>query len=371
MGLGRDKLNRIRVEGFLSLRDVDLELNAVTLLVGANGAGKSNLLTVFDLLREIVQGGLQTAVAQAGGPDRLLHQGARVTRRIVFDLTFSGDRPNSQSRYRAELVLALDRLVFESETWWAWHHPEHPRPIQLISQGSHDESALVESVHGLRMGEWVRNALTSWRRFHFHDTSQTAAVKQACEINDNGDLRRDGANLAAVLYRFSTREPATYRRIVAAVQAVAPFFEDFALRPAAENPRLIRLEWNERGTDMYRDGHSLSDGTLRFVCLATLLLQPDPPKMIVIDEPELGLHPAAIVQLADLVRAATATSQVLLATQSVTLLNQFETQDVVVVEQRDGASVFERLSAERIQDWVEDYALGEIWEKNLIGGRPA
>jgi predicted ATPase len=176
--------------------------------------------------------------------------------------------------------------------------------------------------------------------------------------------------LSAFLYRLREMKADNYRNIVDAVRLVAPFFHDFNLRPDRLNPRKIRLEWQEVGSDSYFDAHALSDGTLRFVCLATLLLQPVPPTTILIDEPELGLHPYAITVLAELFRATAHRAQLLVSTQSVTLVNQLEPQDVIVAERREGESVFRRLEDEEIATWLDDYALGELWEKNVLGGRP-
>ncbi|HZI07942.1 MAG TPA: AAA family ATPase, partial [Archangium sp.] len=161
-----------------------------------------------------------------------------------------------------------------------------------------------------------------------------------------------------------------YRRIVSTIRLVAPFFDDFRLRPSPFNEQKIQLEWSERNSDAYFNAHALSDGTLRFICLATLLLQPNLPSLILIDEPELGLHPYAIQVLAGLVRSASEKTQVILSTQSVTLVNQFEPEDLVVVDRANGESLFRRLSSEDTQDWLEGYSLGELWEKNVFGGRP-
>jgi len=151
---------------------------------------------------------------------------------------------------------------------------------------------------------------------------------------------------------------------------VAPFLEDFVLEPLALNQQMIRLEWREKGNDHVFGPGALSDGTLRFICLATLLLQPTLPSTILLDEPELGLHPYAITLLADLLRGASTKTQVIASTQSVSLVNQFEPQDILVVEREDGQSMFKRLEHGAMDAWLEDYGLGELWEKNLLGGRP-
>jgi predicted ATPase len=213
------------------------------------------------------------------------------------------------------------------------------------------------------------DALRGCRVFHFHDTSRDAPVKQQGYASDSQSLHPDAGNLAAVLLRMRDGDRGRYQRIVRTLKQVAPFFRDFVLKPELA-PDRVRLRWLQEGSDTVLPADALSDGTLRFICLTTLLGQPELPGLIVLDEPELGLHPFAIVQLAGMLRAASQESQVLLATQSVTLMNQFELGDLVVVERRDGASVFERPDPDRLSEWLEEYSLGELWEKNLLGGRP-
>ncbi|HEX3051727.1 MAG TPA: AAA family ATPase, partial [Aggregatilineaceae bacterium] len=210
----------------------------------------------------------------------------------------------------------------------------------------------------------------SWKLYQFHDTSESARVKQTGEIGDNAFLRPDAGNLAAFLFMLQEAHPEDYSRIVKAIQMVAPFFDDFNLRPSPLNPNKIQLEWREKGSDDYFNASMLSDGTLRFMCMATLLLQPNLPSTILIDEPELGLHPYAITLLTGLLRSAAAQTQVIVATQSVPLVNQFTPEDIVVVDRLAGQSTFRRLEAAEIENWMDEYGLGDLWEKNVIGGRP-
>jgi predicted ATPase len=212
--------------------------------------------------------------------------------------------------------------------------------------------------------------MKSWRKYHFHDTGSSAPAKQKRKIDDNRGLRPEGDNLAPCLFALQTAAPGSYRRIVEAVRSVAPFFDDFVLAPDGVNPDVIQLAWRHKTDDSLFTADSLSDGTLRFVCLATLLLQPELPSLVVIDEPELGLHPFAIAQLAGLVRSAASRTQVLLATQSVTLLDQFDVGEVIVAERSNGDSTFRRLDEKSLDEWKQEYSLGELWLKNVLGGRP-
>ena len=236
----------------------------------------------------------------------------------------------------------------------------------------HKETRLPDIAKKKGIAQYVLSALRSWSVFHFHDTSAEAPVKRKGPIDDNDGLRPNASNLAAFLFRLQKTDKDSYRRIVAAVRQVAPFFDDFRLKPDRLAPDKIQIEWSEKDSDTYFNAHALSDGTLRFICLATLLLQPKTnlPSLILIDEPELGLHPYAVTQLAALFKSAATRTQVLVATQSVTLMNQFDPEDVVVVDRKDGQSTFRRIGADEIASWTDSYALGELWEKNVIGGRP-
>jgi predicted ATPase len=214
--------------------------------------------------------------------------------------------------------------------------------------------------------------LSGARFFQFHDTSATASLRNKCEIDQNRHLFDHGGNLPAVLFYLKERHRTTYDIIVDIVRQVAPFFDEFVLEPDKLNPQFMSLRWREKKTPHELGVHQLSDGSLRFMALATLLNLPagDIPGILIIDEPELGLHPAAIQVLAGLLQAASTRSQVIVSTQSVTLINQMDAEDVIVVEREGGQSVFRRPEASGLQDWLSDYALGELWEKNVIGGRP-
>lgn len=354
-------LESIEIEGFLSISTASVPLRALNVLIGANGAGKSNFIAAFELLGRLVDQDLRLFVGRRGGASALLNvtSGAK---RVKFDLR--GQRLG----YRAVLVPAAgDKFVFENEAVLLQHGDDIEYQADTIGVGD-DETSLTTAVRQERSAvTYVRELLTACKVYHFHDTSQVAAVKQFAPTADNIALRGDAGNLAAVLLSLKTSDRATYHRITRAVAQVAPFFRDFVLEPENDS---IRLRWRQRDSDVVFSANQLADGTLRFMCLATLLLQPTLPKLVVLDEPELGLHPYAIVQLADLLRQAAARSQVLLATQSVTLINQFELADLIVVEGGRDGSTFERPSADRLSAWLDEYSLGDLWEKNLIGGRP-
>jgi len=364
------ELDSISVKGFKSISAIErLRLGAVNVLIGPNGSGKSNFIGVFSFLHAVRGGGLQDYVIRAGGAERILHFGSKVTPRLEIKLSFQGEK----NAYEIALGPTLDdRLYPVSEDVYFWDKalfPARPFGESLAARGL---EAGISNPGRSRIGGYVCGHLDSWRVHHFHDTSSSSPIKKTADVNDNRFLRSDGSNLAPFLYVLGQKHPDAYSMIRRTVQRVAPFFEDFQLQPQELNKEKIRLEWRHRGTDSYYDAASFSDGTLRFVALATLLLQPEEfrPSLVLIDEPELGLHPYAIAMLATLVKQAASTTQVILSTQSPVLLDHFEPEDVLVADRVDGGTTLTRLDPVRLGSWLESYSLGQLWEKNELGGRP-
>ena len=388
-------LSAITIKGFRSIGSVeDLAIRPINVLIGANGSGKSNFLGVFKLLQAIRAGRLQDYVARAGGADRLLHFGSKVTEELVIRLTFGTGYP----QYEITLDAVQGDWLRSSESVRSWDQGEFlPSQITSAAVGpaSETDSGNTDSPHSARRAifgtvaensqprdlaaQWdmtvadIQDHLEHWRVYHFFDTGANSPLKKHNDLHDNRFLRPDGANLAAFLYLLCKKYTSEYDLIRRTVRLVAPFFEDFRLEPLALNPDMIRLEWRHKRSDAYFDASSLSDGTLRFIALATLLLQPEAlrPSVILVDEPELGLHPYALELLASLVKQAAVKSRVILATESPILLDHFDPEDVLVTALEEDQTTFRRLNSADLEVWLEDYSLGQLWEKNELGGRPA
>ena len=373
------KLTRLRIKGFKSIKELDLELGAVNVLIGPNGAGKSNFISLFRMLNELIEGRLQLFVGRSGGANAMLYYGTKVTNSIVAELYFD------RNGYEIQLIpTENDKLVFGREI--LCFIKSGPRDLYKEELGSGHEEAhapIWEEKYKYGVVQYVMSALRSWKVYHVHDTSSTARIKQTCDLHQNNQLESDAGNLAAFLYMLQERHPRNYELIRSAVCRIFPRFKDFALRPSPFNLDKIRLEWREQGSDYQFGPHQLSDGTLRFMGLATLLLQPVLPFTILIDEPELGLHPSALNVLAGLVCSASSRTQLILTTQSIPFLNEFELKNVITVEHRDsttlpisdfrdglGESVFEKHDDRSLREWLDVYSLGELWEMNILGGRP-
>lgn len=360
-------LHQLDIQGFKSIRAQSLEFGPLNVFIGGNGAGKSNLVGAFRFLNRVTRQQLQTYTGEAGGANALLHFGRKVTPQLAMKVEFrSGTNSNL---YDFELKPTDDdRFIFSKEATYFHDRAKYPSPYDDELWSGHSEARIAESKKGV--AKHVREHLDSYRIYHFHDTSASARVKQTGELGDNRFLRPDAGNLAAFLFWLQRAHPDHFQNIEDSIRQVAPFFGGFKLAPSKLNPDKILLEWQEKGSDAYFNGAALSDGTLRFMCLATLLLQPEVPSLILIDEPELGLHPAAIQLLASLFQSAATRTQLIVATQSVTLVNQLLPEHVWIVDREEGASVFRHLKGADMSAWLEDYGLGELWEKNIFGGRP-
>jgi predicted ATPase len=378
-------LTGLKLEGFKSIQSLGasgLSINKINVLIGENGAGKSNLVSFFKMLNfmSTVEGGLQSWVGKEGGASSILFYGAKTTPKLEATLEFENDQ--SCFDYNVEMAPAAgDAIIFEAERA-NFKHDRSAKGYQssTVLGGGHREPTLKD--YALRNPkETITNTilagLSSLRVFHFHDTSESAKVKETGYIGDNLVLHGDARNLAAMLLKIKQGNPDYYIRIIQMIQQVAPFFGDFVLDATDSNREKILLRWTERGSSDIFGPNQLSDGTLRFSALATLLLQPEPPGIIVIDEPELGLHPSAISVLGALVHTAAENSQIIMTTQSPRLLDTFESNDVIVTthESIDShgrfATKFKRLDTEKLSTWLDDYCLSDLWEKNVLGGKPS
>lgn len=360
-------LEKLTIKNFKSIREQTLELGLLNVFIGGNGAGKSNLIETFRFLHNVVSQNLSGYTAIKGGAGALLYFGRKQSPEMTLFLEFGeGDTSNA---YRLLLLgTNEDNLVIREETAFYHEKKKYQKPYEKLVSTFARESQLKQTAH--ICARQVQHDLESYRVYHFHDTSDTAAVKGTWDVEDNRFLRPQAENLAPFLYWLQEKKPDHLATIQDTIRQIAPFFDEFRLAPSKLNETKIRLEWREKGSDAYFSASSLSDGTLRFICLATLLLQPELPAAVLLDEPELGLHPAAITLLADLLGSAATRTQVLVATQSVTLINQLNPEQVWTVDRIDGQSVFHRLSETNMTAWLDNYALGELWEKNVLGARP-
>ena len=358
-------IEKLTIKGFKSLQNVELELGKLNVLIGPNGAGKSNLISYFEMLQEMVGSRLRIWTGRQGGANRVMTFGAKNTRVITTEIRFGSDSYAFTLKHSSE-----DRFVF-TEEFLVYGIEE--RDMYSLGHG-HDEAVLRlhtrPNVTNPRVADFAYDAFSKYRFYHFHDTGDKALLKQTQSLFDDTYLRPDAQNLAAYLHMLSEIHEETYSEIVRIVQLAVPFFDDFVLVPREIRPdeHTIQLLWNHRGSDIPFGASQLSDGSLRFICLVTALMQPDPPSTIIIDEPELGLHPYALTLLGSLLDSASEDMQVIVATQSPQLLDEFSVDDLIVVELSNGVSDFKRLKESEFDVWLKDYSVGELWDKNVLGG---
>jgi len=391
------KLRYADIQGFMSLDNIPgkphrLPLGDVTVLLGANGSGKSNVLAFFKMLHSLATGDMNNFVGKYGA-DRLLYYGAKHTSSISFQLNFDDGADN---QYSAVLHHAIPDSLFVAEERIAFGQkaPAKQNSVQkkthvlpdgtevlmeeyFLPSGIRGESGLITDDANHSTGALIRGYLAKVGNYQFHDTSENSRIRTRVYVDDAQNLHRDGGNLAAFLKMLREHQDWNryYDRIVRHIRSVMPQFGDFELTPLPSAADYVRLNWRDNSGNGYLfDPHQISDGTLRFMALATLLLQPPEllPSLIVLDEPELGLHPDAIGKLAGIIRMASHHAQVLLATQSTRLVDEFDPEEIVIAE-RDTArnsTILRQLDPEGLRDWLDQYSLSQLWEKNVLGGQP-
>ena len=343
-------------------------MGKLNVLVGANGAGKSNFVDFFRLLRAMAEEGLQKFARESGGADGLCFQGPKVTTELMAHLAFG----KNEYRFKLKpavsgelLVLGEDIFSQQEGRWTCYSGVQTESRLKNWLGNTSEKNTYSSNEHS------VSDAVKDWIVYHVHDTSKTAVMRRKHPVSNHRELQPDAGNIAPFLRQMREKNELHYRRICDTIRQVAPFFESFILDVEEEGDNLTtKLEWKQKGSSFPYQAWQLSDGTIRFICLTTALLQPTPPSMIVIDEPELGLHPFALEILSAIIHEVSERTQIIVSTQSPLLMNHFNPEQVVVVDREAGESRFQRLDADALSVWLEDYALGELLQKNIIEASP-
>ncbi len=357
----------IKIQNFKSIRETDdILFKPLNVLIGPNGAGKSNFISFFKLLNRLYEQQLQLYISQNGRAENFLYFGRKVSDFLAGKIVFDN---NWKNEYVFKMVPDHSGNLIFAEEWSNFSQPKSTAKNRSnISSGGNSES-MLKNDDGYR-NKYLRSQFLGFKLFHFHDTSFNSKIKQPSVTQDYASLREDGGNIAAFLYRLQESYPQHFKVITRIIQSIAPFFQEFYLEPDEINSQQIFLRWKEKGSDQLFTAHNLSDGTLRMICLTSLLMQPHLPSAIIIDEPELGLHPFAIQKLAAMLKSASDKTQIIVSTQSINLVDQFTADDIIVVERENNQTVFKRQNEEALAAWREEYSLGELWSKNVLGGTP-
>jgi len=361
-------LQKIEIENYKSIKKVEIKISNINILIGSNGAGKSNFITFFKLLNSLIKEKLQNYIAEESGANNIFHHGLKNSEYLKSRIEFKKNGHHNEYKF---LLKANNNggVYFEKESASYYHEKYGEKYGKYnIATGNTETNLFLDSR---KTAEYLKKHIGKFKLYHFHDTGKTALVKQSFNIHDNEILYEDARNLASFLFRLKMKEPKVLDKIVKTIRLIAPYFDGFVLKPSVFNEEEIRLGWKEKDSDMLFNASHLSDGTLRMICLITLFLQPNPPKIIILDEPELGLHPFALTVLSDLIKKVSKEEvQVIISTQSVPLIENFTIDDIIIVEKQGRESTFKRPDKEFLKDWIDEYTLGELWEMNLLGGRP-
>lgn len=369
-------LKKVSIGGFRSY-DSNLDLNTIefqdlNVIIGANGAGKSNLISFLEMISYMMTCGLRNYTAKHGGAQTLMYFGPKQTEQISGNLLIHDSEGEKEDVYSFALEQSATGQLFFSKEHMSYKDSAYRRPFEQDFGVGHFESRLPDSYNPtVRV---LRNYLQELRVFHFNDTSISSRIRGASNVSDSNYLRSDGGNIAAFLYQIKQDNNyyKYYQRIIKYIRMIMPQFFDFVLIP--DESGFVCLNWTQNGAEEVFGPHQFSDGTLRFIALTTLLMQPPKtaPLTIILDEPEIGLHPYAISVLAKEIRLASKVSQVIISTQSPMLLNEFSCTDVIVADydQENRKSCLKRCSEEELHEWLTEYSLGELWEKNVLGGLP-
>lgn len=356
----------IEIKGYKSIKHLKLELRPINILIGSNGSGKSNFISFFKLLNALFNKRLQKFIIDEKA-DNILYFGRRTTKQLYGKLIFTSDAGITNNAYHFTLVQDKVGGLFIDKEAAGYNVLRDNDSRNYFDNQDLDESKTALSNYP--RDKYLNKYMSSLSIFHFHDTSSTSMLRKESDVQDNIYLKYDGRNLAAFLYFIKVKHEKIYARIIATVKSIAPYIDKFILEPSTLNKNEIELRWVDTDdSESNFSAYHLSDGTIRFIALATVLLQPNPPSVIIIDEPELGLHPLAIAKLAGMIQSASTRTQVIISTQSANLIDYFEPEDVITVDKsaEEKQSVFTRLEAENLELWSNDYSLGDLWQRNII-----
>lgn len=364
-------IDYIEIKGYKSVKNLELEMKPINILIGSNGVGKSNFVSFFKLINAVFNLRLQKYIKEEGA-DNILYFGRKTTEIMTAKMLFSEDGGRNNNSYNFGLSQTKEGGLYIDYEGSGYNVSKDNDSSNYFYNNNLFESEYATASH--KRHRILQSYISSLQVFHFHDTSSTSFLRKKCDINDNQYLKQDGRNLPAFLYLLKVKHPIIFTRVERAIQSIAPYIDKFILEPSRLDINEIALRWIDKGdTESNFSAYQLSDGTLRFIALAALLMQPSPPSVIIIDEPELGLHPFAIGKLASMIQAASSKSQIIVATQSPGLISKFKPEDIVVIDRsiEENQTVFNRLNSDDLNVWLEKFTLGDLWERNIINsGQP-
>ena len=376
--MSRTTIESVHIRGFRSLANVEVnDIPKAAVFIGANGSGKSNFIRFFEMMSWMLRSRkLAEFVEKQGGADDQLFGGNRVTPRIEAEIRMRTDA--GRNDYKFSLSHAHPDRFFFSEEQFRFNRDARQGEARWDPLGSaHEEARIVEAAQAVGPQDFnpttasvIVNLLRECSVYQFHDTSDSSNFKKRCDIEDNIRLRSDGGNLAAILHRLEREDIKRFELINKQISRILPVFDRFEIE---ESYGKVLLRWKGKEKSKTFGAHLTSDGSLRFFALATLLNLPSGmlPDILLLDEPELGLHPAAVSLVGGMIKSLAVDRQIIIATQSPLLVDSFGLDEIFVLELQEGRTKFRKLKPDDYQAWLDDsFTPGELWQKNLLGGRP-
>ena len=368
-------IESVRIKGFRSLADVEIkDMRPLTALIGSNGSGKSNIIQFFEMLTWILARHLENFVQIQGGADDQLFDGRTKTQQIQAELNLRTFQ--ERSGYKFTLTWGHpDRFLFTEEAFRFSHKDQSLADWHHLGRAFTESTIVAVAIHqdltsvNTAAVRFIVEHLIDCSVYQFHDTSDRSRFKENWDARDNAYLRSDGGNLAAILLRLQREDVNRYELICRHIGRILPDFDRFELNDAYGK---VALRWKAKRSDKTFGAHLTSDGSLRFFALITLLNLPTKmlPNVILLDEPELGLHPKAIDLIGGMIKSLAVEKQIIVATQSPLLVNSFSLEELVVLDLEDGRTQIRRLDPDEYSLWLDDYTTGDLWRKNILGGRP-
>lgn len=389
------KIKQLDIEGFRSLKKVSWLPGDLNVIIGPNGTGKSNLLRFLELIAISAQGRLGKHIQSLGGMDPIVWDGKAETISFCLETTPVGDelapehyelklgRLGHGSAYRVECELLSNahkvRTMGKKKPFkflerfpsTAVFFDEDERTFATPPEFVSDE----ESLLSLAAGPFINNhyippfqrALASIAVYHDLHTNKDAAIRQPAIARLEKRVDPDGQNLISVLHTLYTGDRDFKRDINAAMQAAfGDDFDELVFPPAADQKIQLRIRWKSLRRE--QSAADLSDGTLRFLFLLTVLASPSPAPIIAIDEPETGLHPSMLPIVAEYAADAATRSQVIMTTHSPQFLDAFRevSPTTTVARWENGETTLQTLSDDKLQYWLKEYSLGTLFRSGEL-----
>lgn len=379
------RFGQLSIQGFRRLRDVRLDLRPLSVMIGANGTGKTSVLDVLSLLASSAQGKLSSSISELSGLANVLTYDRAADLELAITMEVPGHepleyslwlRPQGIAHVVREEMLKQKRKSYSApflhinshESDVKYYDPEKKKLLHPTWEHNPLETSLAQVPKMFQEPENFRRRLASSTFYHVLNVDPRSPVRLPQSIGPAELPGRNGEDLVSCLFYLSQTDRHRFEAIEDSLRAAFPRFERLDFPPVAAGT--LGLAWRERGFSKALYTHQLSEGTLRFLWLTTLLQSPGLTALTLLDEPEVSLHPELLSLLADQLREASQRTQLIIATHSDTLIRFLDPGEVVVLDStEDGMTTLTRADELDLGEWLKDYSLDELWRNGRIGAR--